>query len=121
MMKQKHNYKVIAIEQTNQSVSLVEAQFPRLRREHGAEELSNCIILLGKEKEGIPVDFLSEVDLCIEIPQFGVLRSLNVQCVAFLSVICSKYCVVYSVSAALAIWEATKQNVGFREGEVKTK
>ena len=57
---------------------------------------SRCVLVLGKEKEGIPVDILQEVDECIEIPQFGITRSLNVH-----------------VSAALAIWEITKQNVEF--------
>jgi len=52
-----------------------------------------CILLLGKEKEGIPVELLQEVTLCVEIPQFGVIRSLNVH-----------------VSAAITIWELTKSN-----------
>jgi hypothetical protein len=57
---------------------------------------TRCVLVLGKEKEGIPVDILQEVDECIEIPQFGITRSLNVH-----------------VSAALAIWEMTKQNIDF--------
>ena len=36
------------------------------------------ILLLGKEKEGIPQEYLGILDLCVEIPQFGVIRSLNV-------------------------------------------
>lgn len=50
------------------------------------------VLLLGKEKEGIPVQFLHTVDQCIEIPQFGIIRSLNVH-----------------VSGAIAIWEFTRQ------------
>lgn len=50
------------------------------------------VLLLGKEKEGIPIEFLSVVDVCVEIPQLGVIRSLNVH-----------------VSGSLAIWEYTKQ------------
>jgi tRNA guanosine-2'-O-methyltransferase len=34
------------------------------------------------------------LDVCVEIPQFGVIRSLNVH-----------------VSAAIAIWEYSKQNL----------
>ena len=34
------------------------------------------------------------LDLCVEIPQLGVIRSLNVH-----------------VSAAIAIWEYSKQNI----------
>lgn len=52
------------------------------------------ILLLGKEKEGIPVEFLQAVDQCIEIPQLGIIRSLNVH-----------------VTGALAIWEFTRQRL----------
>lgn len=30
------------------------------------------------EKEGIPVDVIQLLDECVEIPQLGVIRSLNV-------------------------------------------
>jgi tRNA G18 (ribose-2'-O)-methylase SpoU len=50
------------------------------------------VLLLGKEKEGIPVEYLQVVDQCLEIPQYGIIRSLNVH-----------------VSGAIAIWEYTKQ------------
>jgi tRNA G18 (ribose-2'-O)-methylase SpoU len=50
------------------------------------------VLLLGKEKEGIPVEFLQVVDRCVEIPQLGIIRSLNVH-----------------VSGAISIWEYTKQ------------
>ena len=56
------------------------------------------ILLLGKEKEGIPVELLQAVDQCVEIPQMGIIRSLNVH-----------------VSGAIAIWEHTKQQIRFRE------
>jgi len=46
----------------------------------------------GKEKEGIPQEFLNVVDQCVEIPQLGVIRSLNVH-----------------VSGAICMWEYTKQ------------
>ena len=52
------------------------------------------VILLGDERKGIPVDLLEVVDHCIEIPQFGITRSLNVH-----------------VTGALAIWEYTKQRM----------
>ena len=79
-------YTILGLEQTDSSVSLAEYSLP-----------SRCVLLLGKEREGIPVEFLQEVDVCIEIPQFGVTRSLNVH-----------------VSASLALWEITKQNTQFR-------
>lgn len=77
-------YQIVGIEQTGVSVGL-----------SSSTPLSpKCLIVLGKEKEGIPVELLAEMDLCIEIPQYGLTRSLNVH-----------------VSAALVIWEATKRNM----------
>ena len=52
------------------------------------------VILLGKEREGIPVSLLREVDRTVEIPQLGVVRSLNVH-----------------VSASISIWEYTRQQL----------
>lgn len=60
---------------------------------------SKCVLLLGKEKEGVPAHLLGELDGCLEIPQYGVTRSLNVH-----------------VSAAIAIWELTKSNTSQLEG-----
>lgn len=50
------------------------------------------VLVLGREKEGIPVDIIHMLDACIEIPQLGVIRSLNVH-----------------VSGAIALWEYTRQ------------
>ena len=55
---------------------------------------TKTVLLLGKEKEGIPQEYLPMLDACVEIPQFGVIRSLNVH-----------------VSGALCLWEYTKQQV----------
>jgi len=52
------------------------------------------LLVLGAEKEGLPVNVLSEVDLVLEIPQLGVLRSLNVH-----------------VSASLVMWEFVRQGL----------
>lgn len=82
-MKSK-GYQIVGIEQTGVSVGL----------SNSTPLSSRCLIVLGKEKEGIPVELLQEMDLCIEIPQYGLTRSLNVH-----------------VSAALVIWEATKRNM----------
>ena len=75
-------YFVFGLEQTSSSVSLSEMKFPD----------RPTVLLLGKEKEGIPVEYLQAVDQCVEIPQLGIIRSLNVH-----------------VSGAIAIWEHTKQ------------
>ena len=79
--RKNEGYSIIGIEQTSSSQCLSKVQF---------EEKS--ILLLGKEKEGIPVEFLQVVDKCVEIPQLGIIRSLNVH-----------------VSGAISIWEYTKQ------------
>ena len=49
------------------------------------------VLLLGAEGTGVPASLLCEVDACVEIPQRGLLRSLNVH-----------------VSAAIAMWELTR-------------
>jgi tRNA G18 (ribose-2'-O)-methylase SpoU len=50
------------------------------------------VLVLGREKEGIPVDIIHVLDACVEIPQLGIVRSLNVH-----------------VSGAIAVWEYTRQ------------
>jgi tRNA(Leu) C34 or U34 (ribose-2'-O)-methylase TrmL len=81
--KKKQGYALLGVEQTNDSVNLNKFHFPE-----------KSVLLLGKEKEGIPVPLLQLLDTCIEIPQFGTIRSLNVH-----------------VSGALMIWEYTKQMI----------
>jgi tRNA guanosine-2'-O-methyltransferase len=79
--KKSQGYSIVGLEQTSSSKCLTRFNFP-----------DKVVLLLGKEKEGIPVEFLSAVDQCIEIPQLGIIRSLNVH-----------------VSGALTIWEYTSQ------------
>ncbi|KAL7542351.1 hypothetical protein ACHAXR_011688 [Thalassiosira sp. AJA248-18] len=79
--KKSEGYAIIGLEQTASSKCLTTMKFP-----------NKTVLLLGKEKEGIPIEFLSAVDQCIEIPQLGIIRSLNVH-----------------VSGAISIWEYTKQ------------
>lgn len=79
--KKTEGYTICGLEQTTTSVSLGEYAFPE-----------KCVLLLGKEKEGTPADLLQLLDQVIEIPQFGITRSLNVH-----------------VSAAICIYEYTKQ------------
>jgi tRNA guanosine-2'-O-methyltransferase len=88
-------YRILGLEQTDSSRNILDYNpdsdicFP-----------SRCVLVLGKEKEGIPVEVLQKVDECIEIPQFGFTRSLNVH-----------------VSAALMIWELTKSNIHHRNSK----
>ncbi|KAJ3081848.1 Tar (HIV-1) RNA binding protein 1, partial [Quaeritorhiza haematococci] len=79
--KKEEGYALVGIEQATNSVSLESFHFPK-----------KCVLLLGKEREGIPVRYLPLLDHVLEIPQYGLIRSLNVH-----------------VSGALIIWEYTKQ------------
>ncbi|KAK7330831.1 hypothetical protein VNO77_25035 [Canavalia gladiata] len=79
--KKREGFSILGLEQTANSVSLDRYIFPK-----------KMVLVLGREKEGIPVDIIHILDACIEIPQFGVVRSLNVH-----------------VSGAIALWEYTRQ------------
>lgn len=74
-------YSLVGVEQTHDSVALDEWCFS----EH-------TVLLLGAEKEGIDAELLPLLDGCVEIPQRGQVRSLNVH-----------------VSGSLAIWEYVRQ------------
>ncbi|KAK6203617.1 uncharacterized protein RJT21DRAFT_28687 [Scheffersomyces amazonensis] len=70
--KKKDGYTLIGLEQTDKSIELnSELKFP-----------AKSLILLGKEKEGIPGHLLAELDFCVEIKQSGVIRSMNIQTAA---------------------------------------
>ncbi|XP_010439980.1 PREDICTED: uncharacterized protein LOC104723330 isoform X2 [Camelina sativa] len=79
--KKREGFSILGLEQTANSISLDKHQFPK-----------KTVLVLGREKEGIPVDIIHILDACIEIPQLGVVRSLNVH-----------------VSGAIALWEYTRQ------------
>ncbi|TRY82531.1 hypothetical protein DNTS_005843, partial [Danionella cerebrum] len=83
-LKKSEGYWVIGVEQTSNSQSLQDYSFPE-----------KSLLLLGNEREGIPANLLQLVDVCVEIPQLGITRSLNVH-----------------VSAALLVWEYTRQHSG---------
>lgn len=77
-----HGYALVGLEQTAGSSLIQDFKFPR-----------KCVLVLGSEREGIRPDVLELLDYCVEIPQFGMIRSLNVH-----------------VSGAICVWEYTKQN-----------
>eukprot|EP01080_Neovahlkampfia_damariscottae_P010480 gene10480-3002_t len=56
--QKKLGYSIVGVEQTQNSVSIEEFQFPE-----------KSVLVLGKEKEGIPVEFIQMLDFCVEIPQ----------------------------------------------------
>nr|XP_015218568.1 PREDICTED: probable methyltransferase TARBP1 [Lepisosteus oculatus] len=82
--KKTEGYSIVGVEQTANSQSLADYKFPE-----------KTLLLLGNEREGIPANLLQLLDVCVEIPQFGVTRSLNVH-----------------VSGALLVWEYTRQHMG---------
>ncbi|TYH97453.1 hypothetical protein ES332_A12G244000v1 [Gossypium tomentosum] len=79
--KKREGFSILGLEQTANSVPLDQYIYPK-----------KTVLVLGREKEGIPVDIIHVLDACIEIPQLGVVRSLNVH-----------------VSGAIALWEYTRQ------------
>lgn len=67
--KKREGYTLFGLEQTDHSVILDgQTKFPL-----------KSLILLGKEKEGVPGELLAELDTCVEIKQVGVVRSMNIQ------------------------------------------
>ncbi|KAF4665487.1 hypothetical protein FOL47_004552 [Perkinsus chesapeaki] len=76
--KQKDNgSSLVGVEQTTTSKQMERFAFPK-----------KTVLVLGAEKEGLPTSLIPLLDNCVEIPQFGVIRSLNVH-----------------VTGALCIWE----------------
>jgi len=61
--KKKDGYCLVGVEQSNESISLDTVQFP-----------DKVILVLGKEKEGVPADILHLLDMVVEIPQVGIVR-----------------------------------------------
>ncbi|XP_011690186.1 PREDICTED: uncharacterized protein LOC105451442 isoform X2 [Wasmannia auropunctata] len=76
-------WSLIGIEQTVNSVNLMATTFEK-----------KTILVLGNEKNGMPANFIPLFDKCVEIPQVGVTRSLNVH-----------------VTAAICIWQYASQHV----------
>ncbi|CDO94604.1 unnamed protein product [Kluyveromyces dobzhanskii CBS 2104] len=67
--KKLEGYTLIGLEQTDSSLQLdSDFKFP-----------SKSLILLGTEAHGIPGHLLKELDICLEIKQSGVIRSMNIQ------------------------------------------
>ncbi len=82
--KRAEGYALVGLEQTADSVPLPSFAFP-----------ARTVLVLGREKEGMPPDVLRLLDHTVEVPQLGIIRSLNVH-----------------VTGALAIFEYTRQQLG---------
>ncbi len=78
----KNEYKVYAVEQVTNSISL-----------ENISELSvdKIAFIFGNEVTGVEQEIISLCDGCVEIPQFGMKHSLNI-----------------SVAAGIVLWEAVK-------------
>eukprot|EP00747_Dinoflagellata_sp_TGD_P220126 gnl/TRDRNA2_/TRDRNA2_92138_c0_seq2.p1 gnl/TRDRNA2_/TRDRNA2_92138_c0~~gnl/TRDRNA2_/TRDRNA2_92138_c0_seq2.p1 ORF type:complete len:548 (+),score=71.32 gnl/TRDRNA2_/TRDRNA2_92138_c0_seq2:72-1646(+) len=81
LQMRRKGYALVGVEQTHDSVQLDEYTFSE-----------RTVLVLGAEKEGIDAELLPLLDACVEIPQSGQIRSLNVH-----------------VSGSLAVWEYTRQ------------
>ena len=64
------DYNLVLVEQSENSKSLFEFEFPE-----------NPLFLLGAEKGGLPELFTQNSNFpVLEIPQFGLIHSLNLSC-----------------------------------------
>lgn len=75
-----NGYLIVGIEQTDNSVFLQDIS-------HEQEKIA---VIFGNEVDGINDEILDDLDLCIEIPQYGTKHSLNV-----------------SVCAGIVLWTLT--------------
>lgn len=80
---QRDMYTIIAIEQSSTSIPLHKFTFPE-----------KFALILGNERWGVWPELLARADVCLEIPQFGRIRSLNVH-----------------VAGSLVLWEARRQRM----------
>ena len=80
----KPDHLLIAVEQTDESVMLDEFEI-------SDPEKKLCLIL-GNEVEGVSDELISEVDMALEIPQYGTKHSFNV-----------------SVCAGIVLWECVNK------------
>ena len=74
----KEGFKVVAVEQVDKSISLQEFNPGKVR---------SYAFIFGNEINGVSANVLNEVDMCLEIPQFGTKHSFNV-----------------SISAGMILW-----------------
>jgi 23S rRNA (guanosine2251-2'-O)-methyltransferase len=76
-------YKILAIEQTREKSLLTDYQ---------PEPGEKLALVFGNEVNGIDQEVLDEVEICVEIPQFGTKHSLNI-----------------SVSVGIVLWDILKK------------
>ena len=81
----KRNYKIFAIEQVEESISLEKFSYQH----------NSIAVIFGNEVEGVNAGVLQLCDGCIEIPQLGMKHSLNI-----------------SVAAGIVLWKLFEQRFG---------
>ncbi|MBC8344184.1 MAG: RNA methyltransferase [Bacteroidetes bacterium] len=69
----KNNYIIVGLEQADEQISLEEF-IPKSNEKY--------VIILGNELTGIHEEIMNDLDLCLEIPQYGTKHSLNVSVAA---------------------------------------
>lgn len=85
--KREEGYSLVGIEQTSSSIVLPTSS-QNLEQQRRALP-AKCVVILGAERTGIPASILGIVDQCLEIQQWGVVRSLNVQTAA--AIVCYEW------------------------------
>ena len=66
-----HNYQIVALEQTTDSIQLNEFS-------HDLAEKKGIALVFGNEVNGVSGEIVNLADFCVEIPQFGTKHSFNV-------------------------------------------
>ncbi len=79
----KNNYKILSVEQADQSTSLENLEIP---------PDAKTALVFGHEVKGVSQEVINLSDACIDIPQYGTKHSLNI-----------------SVCAGIVIWEVFKK------------
>ncbi len=82
---QERNYKIYAIEQVTNSISL--ENFSELKE-------NKVAFIFGNEVSGVEQETIALCDGCVEIPQFGMKHSLNI-----------------SVAAGIVLWELVRNTM----------
>lgn len=73
------NYKIVALEQTQTSISIKNFDF---------DDKINLVLIIGNENYGVSAELLNQVSECLHIPMFGKNSSMNV-----------------ATATAIALWE----------------
>lgn len=86
-------YRVYAIEQAHDSITLEQAKQDLLRKNNDTHTPNGIAVIMGHEVFGVQQEVVDACDACIEIPQYGTKHSLNVSVTAGI--------VMYEISTAL--------------------